>query len=269
MSDKKGMRVGAADGADVDVAAAKRQAFAMASRQAKAAGHTPEDIRTIAMSAAVATEQALKRAAQSAASASAASGSDRAPPTKRRKSANRSGGDLNSQEQSAPRHASATSDAASGGSSTSTPTIYLDLTAPVPDNGDTPMAPSTARSAPAFVIRAPLVPGFWLGPRVDASPHALGALSPASREAASMRSMHTGFMEPSLLVLAALSLGVFSVSFHLVTLIISLPSLPRLDTDGEPLLALPDGGRRRGGSPFSGAHRGGAGGALPVCTHAC
>jgi len=131
MSGNKSMSVGAAAMADVDVAAAKRQAYAIASRQATAAGHTHEDIRTIATSAAVATEQALKRAAQSAASASAGSGSGIAPATKRRKPANRSGGDLNSQEQSAPRHASATSDAASGGSSTSTPTIYLDLTAPV------------------------------------------------------------------------------------------------------------------------------------------
>ena len=90
MSDKKGMRVDAAAMADVDVAAAKRQAYAIAARQATAAGHTPEDIRTIAMGAAVATEQALKRAAQSAASASAGSGSGRAPATKRRKSANRS-----------------------------------------------------------------------------------------------------------------------------------------------------------------------------------
>jgi hypothetical protein len=192
------------------VAAAKRQAYAIASRQAKTAGHTPEDIRTIAMGAAVATEQALKRAAQSAASASAGSSSGLAPATKRRKAARRSGGDLNSQEQSAPRHASAMSGAASvgPGAKTSTPTIYLDVTSPEADNGDTPMAPSTRRSAPGFVIHAPLVPGYWLGPRVDASPLALGALSPASREAASMRSMHTGFMEPSLLVRAALSLGV-------------------------------------------------------------
>ena len=139
--------------ADVDVAAAMKQAWAIASRIAAQDGHTPEEIRTIAKSAAVATEQALAKVAKSAASASAASGSGRAPPTKRRK-ANRSGGDLNSQEQSAPRHASATSDAASGGSSTSTPTIYLDLTAPVRDNGETPMAPSTARSLPGFVIRS-------------------------------------------------------------------------------------------------------------------
>ena len=192
MSDKKGMRVDAAAMADVDVAAAKRQAYAIAVRQATAAGHTPEDIRTIATGAAVATEQALKRAAQSAASASAGSSSGLAPATKRRKAARRSGGDLNSQEQSAPRHASAMSGAASVG--------------PVANNGDTPMAPSTGRSAPGFVIHAPLVPGYWLGPRVDASPLALGALSPASREATCMRSMHTGFMEPSLLVRAA-SLG--------------------------------------------------------------
>ena len=206
MADKKSMRVDATAVTEVVVDAAKKQAWAIASRIAAQDGHTPEEIRTIAKSAAVATEQALAKVAKSAASASAASGSGRAPPTKRRK-ANRSGGDLNSQEQSAPRHASATSDAASGGSSTSTPTIYLDLTAPVPDNGDTPMAPSTARSAPGFVIRAPLVPGYWLGPRVDVSPHDLGALSPASREATCMRSVHTGFMEPSLLVRAASFLG--------------------------------------------------------------
>jgi hypothetical protein len=200
MADKKSMRVDAAAVTDVVVDAAKKQAWAIASRIAKQDGHTPADIVTIAKSAAAATEQTLVRVAKSAASASAASGSGLAQPTKRRKSANRSGGDLNSQEQSAPRHVSATSDAASGGSSTSTPTIYLDLTAPVPDNGDTPMAPSTARSAPGFVIRAPLVPGYWLGPRVDVSPHDLGALSPASREATCMRSVHTGFMEPSLLM---------------------------------------------------------------------
>ena len=163
MADKKSMRVDATAVTDVVVGAAKKQAWAIATRIATQGGHTPEDIRTIAMGAAVATEQALKRAAQSAASASAGSGSGLAPATKRRKSANRSGGDLNSQEQSAPRHASAMSGAASGGpgATTSTPTIYLDLTAPVPDNGDTPMAPSTRRSAPAFVIHAPLVPGFW------------------------------------------------------------------------------------------------------------
>ena len=207
MADKKSMRVDAAAVTDVVVDAAKKQAWAIASRIAKAGGRTPEEIVTIAKSAAAATEQTLVRVAKSAASASAASGSGRAPLTKRRKSANRSGGDLNSQEQSASRHASATSDAASGGSSTSTPTIYLDLTAPVPDNGDTPMAPSTARSAPGFVIRAPLVPGYWLGPRVDVSLHDLGALSPASREATCMRSVHTGFMEPSLLVRAASFVG--------------------------------------------------------------
>jgi hypothetical protein len=115
MADKKSMRVDAAAVTDVVVDAAKKQAWAIASRIAKAGGHTPEEIVTIAKSAAAATEQTLVRVAKSAASASAASGSGRAPPTKRRKSANRSGGDLNSQEQSASRHASATSDAASGG----------------------------------------------------------------------------------------------------------------------------------------------------------
>ena len=115
MADKKSMRVDATAVTDVVVGAAKKQAWAIATRIATQGGHTPEDIDTIAKSAAVATEQALVRIAKSAASASAASGSG-AQPTKRRKSANRSGGDLNSQEQSAPRHVSATSDAASGGS---------------------------------------------------------------------------------------------------------------------------------------------------------
>ena len=206
MSGKKSMIVDAATAAGVDVAKAKQQAYAIASRKAKADGHTPEDIRTIAMGAAVATEQALVRAAKGAAPASAgSSGSDRHPPTKRRKAASRSGGDLNSREHSAPRHASATSGTAYGGPSTNTssPTIFIDLSDPMPNNGDTPMAPTTAQTAPGWAIDAPLVPGYWLGPRVDASHQVLGAMSPATREAACTRRVSTGFMEPSLLVRAA------------------------------------------------------------------
>ena len=72
MADKKSMRVDATAVTEVVVDAAKKQAWAIASRIAAQDGHTPEEIRTIAKSAAVATEQALAKVAKSAASASAA-----------------------------------------------------------------------------------------------------------------------------------------------------------------------------------------------------
>jgi hypothetical protein len=199
----------------VDYGQASRQGYAVAAKLAEDEGMSKDEVTIVARAASIATSRAVTTAVKAVLGGGHAGGATNFK--RARESKGQRSSSLNPSKRSKS-SSSRTRGTGAGASAADSPASAFHVYREVDDSeaSTAPQFPMTSANGTGSIVKyratndddltdAPLVPGFWLGPRRTPPAHTLQSVDPELRMATCARSVHSGFMEASLLVRYAFS----------------------------------------------------------------